>query len=106
MADLSIQIETQRPKPHRTGLGNTETRYRVLYKDEEIGVWRYPEHAAARKLLEMGASRNDVLHVFHGGAPSSRAQLGWLADHTIVEDDRHGGPYLVKWRPMPDFDNL
>ena len=104
MADISIYIETQKPKPHRTGLGNTETRYRVSYNGEEIGVWRYPEHAAARKLLEMGANRDDVLHVFHGGTPSMRGHLGWWADRTIVENDKVG-PYLTKWRPMPDFDN-
>ena len=106
MADLSIYIERVPPKPHRTGLGNSETRYKVLYNDEEIGVWRYPEHAAARKLLEMGAERSDVLHVFHGGMPSMQGDLGWWADRTIVENDTAGGPYLGKYRPLPDFDNL
>ena len=103
MVDISIQIEAQRPKPHRTGLGNTETRYRVSYNGAELGVWRYPEHAAARKLLELGASRDDVLHVFHGGMLSMRNDLGWWADRTIVENDA-SGPRLAKYRPMPDFD--
>jgi hypothetical protein len=103
MVDISIQIEAQSPKPHRTGLGNTETRYRVFRNGEELGIWRFPEHSAARKLLELGVSRDDVLHTFRGSTPSMQGRLGWFADHTIQEDDKHGGPRFVKWRPMPDF---
>ena len=100
--DVKIRLETVRPKPHRTGLGNSELRFRVFYNDEELGVWRYPEGAAARKLVEMGVSRDAVLHVFHGSAPAMRGNLGWCADHTIREDDARG-LRIVKYKPRPDF---
>jgi hypothetical protein len=44
---------------------NTETRYRVLFAGNEIGVWRDPECSAAWWLVDNRlASRDDVLRTY------------------------------------------
>ena len=46
---------------------NTETRYRVLFAGNEIGVWRDPECSAAWWLVDNRlASRDDVLQTYSG----------------------------------------
>ena len=105
--EVSIQIERKRyddrhlvrPSPPNT---NTNQMYRVYHNGEEIGVWRDPECSAARKLVEMGYSRSDVLCSFRDSTPSMRGRLGWFADRRAQEDDR-GPPRFVKWTPMPEL---
>jgi hypothetical protein len=110
MADIIIVIERKRasatnwiaPSP-RTG--NNEQQYRVYFEREEIGSWRYPEHSAARWLIEHGkAERTDLLRTRRliDGAeiPSMRGSVGWFADTTVIEDD-NGPPRWAKYTPFP-----
>lgn len=103
MAEVRIQIERVRPKPARP-TGNSETRYRVLYKGREIGVWRVPSCSAARWLLDHGeAIREDTLRIYRGEQPSMTGGVGWFADRTVTESDTQGGtPRFVRWKPMGD----
>jgi hypothetical protein len=55
------------PTSPRRPTGNSETRYRVRYSDRELGVWRDPEHSAARFLVDNGlAGRGDTVRFFRG----------------------------------------
>ena len=113
MTDIIIVIERKRyDKEHwikpAPKTGNTEQQYRVWFAGEEIGSWRYPEHAAARWLLEHGkAERSDTLRtrrlIDGKEIPSMKGGVGWFADHTVSESDSQGGtPRFVKWRAMPE----
>jgi hypothetical protein len=75
-------------------------RYRALYAGRELGVWRDPEHCAARALLDLGlASRDDWMRTFHGSAPAMRGSIAWWADTSVSEPDR-GRLRIVKWHPF------
>lgn len=101
MTDIRIRIERKLPIPAAPRTGNNEQQYRVFFEDEEIGTWRVPECSAARWLLEHGkAERADTLRTFHNG-PAMRGSVGWFADHTVSETDKHG-LRIVKWVPMPE----
>ena len=91
-----------RPHVSASPTGNSETRYRVRLGERDLGVWRDPEHSAARFLLDNGlASRGDTIRtVRKGGEVGLVANVGWLADHVTMEDDRRG-LHLTKWRPFP-----
>ena len=106
MVEHHIQIERVPPKVCVNPRSNTETRYRALYNQQEIGVSRVPECDAARWLLDQKlANRDDVLVVYRGSTPCLRGSLGWFADHTIRENDvyNNGTPSLVKWKPFVQF---
>jgi hypothetical protein len=104
MADIVIVIERKRhDKDHWIRPGG-EQQYRVYFAGEDIGSWRYPEHAAARWLLEHGrAQRSDTLRtrrlIDGEETPSMRGSVGWFADHTVNEK---GTPRIVKWVAMPE----
>jgi hypothetical protein len=92
-----------RPSPPHT---NTEQQWLVWFEGEQIGSWRYPEGAAARWLLANGkAERTDTLRtrqlVDGKEEPAMRGSVGWFADHTISESDKHG-LRVVKYVPMPE----
>jgi hypothetical protein len=74
--DAKVQLERVRPSPCSNLNSNTETRYRVLFEGEEIGVWRDPECSAARWLVDNGrASRDDVLKTYRGDSPCLTRRL-------------------------------
>jgi hypothetical protein len=76
----------------------TKTKWLARYGDVDLGVWRDPEHSAARRLLELGlADRSHWLRTYRGAMPCLRANVGWLADHSSSEPDR-GRLHTVKWR--------
>jgi hypothetical protein len=113
MTDLTIVIERKRHDERcwiRLALptGNAEQQYRVVFEGEEIGVWRIPEHEAARWLLAQGkAERADPLRtrrlIDGKETPSMTGSVGWFADHTVTESDKRGGTRrFIKWRPMPE----
>jgi hypothetical protein len=90
MTDRIIRIERK---------SNTEARYRVVFQDAEIGVWRDPECSAARYLVDHGlATRLDVLRVYRGSTLGMSGSIGWLADRRVDESDT---PRFIKWRPHP-----
>jgi hypothetical protein len=101
--DRKIQLELVRPKPSAPDT-NTETRYRVLFEGEAIGVWRDPECSAARWLIDYGrATRDDTLRTYRGDTPCLVGSVGWFADHRVRENDTNnsGTPHFVKWQPNP-----
>jgi hypothetical protein len=84
------------------------SRYRVFHAGHELGVWKQPETAAARALLEAGhAQRSDTLRTYRGEMLCLTGNVGWLADRTISERDdgrNDGTPRFVRWYP-PVFGN-
>jgi hypothetical protein len=79
---------------------SSATKYRALYDGRELGVWRDPEHSAARTLIDLGlAKRSDWLRTFHGETPCLKANIGWLADHSAADPDR-GSPHWTKYKPF------
>jgi hypothetical protein len=104
VTERRIQLERVRRQPCFNPESNTETRYRVFFEREDIGVWRDPECAAARYLIDNGlASREDVLRAYRGDTPCLTGSVGWFADRRVTEDDKHGSgtPRFVRWRPNP-----
>jgi hypothetical protein len=98
---VEIQLEMVRPNVPAPPTGNSETRYRVIYGKRVLGVWRDPEHSAARFLIDHGfAARGDTLRTFRGDALCMTGSIGWFADHRTLEDDTRG-PVTVKWKPFP-----
>ena len=80
--------------------GNSETRYHVTYEGREIGVWRDPEHSAARFLLDNGlAERGDTIRTFRGEALCMTGSVGWFADRRTEETDKYFR--AGKWTPFP-----
>jgi hypothetical protein len=74
-------------------------KWSATYGDIELGVWRDPEHCAARRLLDPGlASRDDMLRTFHG-APAMRGSIAWWADTTAADPSR-GSPHIERWSPF------
>ena len=99
-----IQLERVRAGPSGPHT-NTETRYRVLFDGNEIGIWRDPECSAARYLVDHGlAARDDILRTYRGDRPCMRDRVGWFADRRVDEGDgrgKDGTPRFAKWRPNP-----
>jgi hypothetical protein len=96
-----IQLERVRPQPCSNPNSNTETRYRVLFEGNEIGLWRDPEHSAARYLVDHGrASREDTLRTWRGDTPCLKGKVGWFAGRRVKEDDR-AGIRVARWTPNP-----
>jgi hypothetical protein len=52
MRTRDLRLEMVRPNIPGPPTGNSETRYRVIYDGRELGVWRDPEHWAARFLID------------------------------------------------------
>ena len=97
-----LRLEMVRPNVPAPPTGNSETRCRVIYVGRELGVWRDPEHSAARFLLDNGlAERGDMLRTFRGEKLCMTGGVGWFADRRTLEDDTRG-PVTVKWRPFPE----
>jgi hypothetical protein len=104
MVDRIIRIERVRyddrnwVRPSGNPKSNTEARYRVVFQDAEIGVWRDPECSAARYLVDHGlATRLDVLRVYRGSILCLTGGIAWFADRRVDE----GEPRFGKWRPHP-----
>jgi hypothetical protein len=66
---------------------------------EELTRHKAPLYAAARALLDVGASPMATLRMRHRGSAtvSLMGVIGELAKLTVVEDD--GGPRVVRWQP-------
>jgi hypothetical protein len=95
-----LRLEMVRPNAPASPTGNSETRYRVFYGERELGLWRDPEHSAARFLIDNGlAGRADVIRTFRGEKLCMTGSVGWFADRRTEETDE-GGPRTVKWRPF------
>ena len=91
----NLTLEPVRLKTGNPG-GNAELRFRVTMNQTVLGVWRFPETSAARKLMDLGvASRNDTLETWIGGTRSISASVGWLSERTVVEGD--DAPRLNRW---------
>jgi len=106
MATLKINIirgldgEHPNPRPAPPD-GNSWQLYRVFYEGELLGVWRDPEHSAARELIAKGlATRDNTLQTYRGDVHSMSGKISWFADTKATEDDDHG-PRTVKWVPFP-----
>ena len=82
---------------------NTWERWRASFEGLELGVWKDPEHAVARFLIDQGlATRDDVLVTYRGDKACLRGGMGWFADRRTEESDKRGGtPRTVKWTPNP-----
>jgi hypothetical protein len=78
-----------------------ETALQAGYNDgRELGVWRDPEHRAARGLLDLGlANRGGMMRTFMSGAPASRGSITWFAA-TTAADPAKGSPHIAKWSPF------
>jgi hypothetical protein len=75
--------------------------FRVFYGELELKPSRVPMCDVARYLLAKGlAQPEDRLITTLRTVHSMSGQIGWLAEHTVKEDDDHG-PRFVKWRPFP-----
>jgi hypothetical protein len=81
-----------------SGPGTSEIWVAVL-DGEELTHHKAPIHAAARALLDRGASPTATLRMRHQGSAtvSMTGAIGALAKLTIVEDD--GGLRVVLWQP-------
>ena len=78
--------------------------YRVTDREtaqEWIAKTRFPACAAARVLRDCGANPSDRLEMFREGRdrPDLAGSLGWFADRTVSEGDRHGPTF----RPFREF---
>jgi hypothetical protein len=71
----------------------------ALFNGEELIRHKAPIYAAARALLDRGASRTATLRMRHRGSAtvSMTGVIGALAKLTIVEGD--GGLRVVRWQP-------
>jgi hypothetical protein len=75
--------------------------YFANYKGEPIGEFRVPECDAARWLLANGhALPDDRLVMCRNGVPALYGRVGWLADHTVEENDRIS-PRSARYRAFP-----
>jgi hypothetical protein len=78
-----------RPNVPGPPTGNSETRYRATYDERELGVWRDPEHSAARFLIDNGlAERGDMLRTFRGDVLCMTGSVGWFADRMTLETEK------------------
>src|SRR5271170_1543365 len=85
---------------HRIEIVAVKHKYAAAYLGERMGEFRVPECDAARWLLANGkATRDDVLVSCRDGRPALTGTVGWLADHTVAENDR-SSPRWTKWRPF------
>lgn len=96
MTEIAIQIERALKA---NGLPITPYRYRTTYNGEELGVWEAPACPAARVLVQKGVSRDAVMVIYRGSAPSMRGKVGWFADRQI-EDTPGGTLGYRKYRPF------
>ena len=96
--DKRIQLE-HLPRPE-IGMPWKVQKYRVIFEEEELGVWKDPECSAARRLLERGlAERDDRLRTYRGEKLCLSGSVGWYADRQVRENDQ--GMFFVKWKPFP-----
>ena len=101
MAFRDLNLEMVRPNVPASPTGNSETRYRVTHEGRELGVWRDPEHSAARFLLDNGlAERGDTIRTFRGQALCMTGSVGRLAGRRSEETDKYFR--TVKWTPFPE----
>jgi hypothetical protein len=99
--DRDLRLELGRANVPAPPTGTSETRSRVFHGERELGVWRDPEHSAARFLIDHGlAERGDVLRVFRGDVLCMSGSVAWFADRRTLENDREG-PRTVRWTPYP-----
>ena len=103
MRTHDLHLRLVRPNAPAPPTGNSETRYRVLYGERELGVWRDPEHSAARFLIDNGlADRSDMVRTFRDEKLCMTGNVGWFADRRTLETDRDG-PRTVSWTPYPGW---
>jgi hypothetical protein len=81
-----------------SGPGTSEIWVAIL-DGEELTRHKAPFYAAARMLLDRGASPTATLRMRHKGSAtvSMTGMIGALAKFTIAEDDR--GLRIVRWQP-------
>jgi hypothetical protein len=85
---------------HRIEIAAVKHKYAVTYRGERIGEFRVPECDAARWLLANGkAARADTLTVCRNGQEAMTGGVGWLADHTVEENEKVS-PRWRKFRPF------
>ena len=72
----------------------------AMLNGEELTRHGAPLYAAARALLDRGASPMATLRMRHQGSAtvSMTGVIGALAKLTVVEDD--SGPRVVRWQPL------
>src|SRR5215471_5870232 len=81
-----------------SGPGTSE-KWVAVFDGEELTRHRAPLYAAARALLDRGASPMATLRMRHRGSAtiSMEGVIGALAKLTVVEDDN--GLRVVRWQP-------
>jgi hypothetical protein len=85
---------------HRIEIAAVKHKYAASYQGERIGEFRVPECDAARWLLANGhAARDDTLTICRNGSPAMIGGVGWLADHTVEENEKVS-PRWRKFRPF------
>ena len=77
----------------------TGRKYAANYRGDLIGCWRSPETEGARWLKDHGAADADTLITTRNGRPAMRGNVGWLAAHSVLENERVS-PRWVKYRPF------
>jgi hypothetical protein len=73
----------------------------VYYNNELINETDDEMCETARWLLNNGhATREDMLVSYRDDVPCLTGNIGWHADHKIIENDN--GIFYVKWKPFTD----
>jgi len=88
---IAITWAKRKAEGRIVGIGS----YFATYKGVVIGEWRVPECSAAR----CHASHSDILVTTRNGRPAMSGNVGWLADHTVEENDKVS-PRWAKYRPF------
>jgi hypothetical protein len=85
---------------HRIEITLSARKYAATYRGEHIGDFKSPETEAARWLLANGhAASDDTLTICRNGSPAMIGGVGWLADHTVEENEKVS-PRWRKFRPF------
>ena len=99
MTTHRIEISSARRRSGSGGWTGHGSSY-AEYQGERIGEFRVPECDAARWLLANGkAVETDTLVTTRNGRPAMTGAVGWLADHTVTENEKVS-PRFAKWRPF------
>ena len=96
-----LRLERARPNARRRRPATARRAIVCSMASVKLGVWRDPEHSAARFLVDNGlAGRGDMIRTFRGDVMCMTGSVGWFADRMTKENDRVG-PVTVKWMPFP-----